>query len=131
MPAGSIATVEGLEKPLLLASLDEALDLLAACYSFRRPNEVEAFPCVYANRIPVLLEAAEWLTRYFGAGASHALEVFVDPEKDAPRPELFILVQTSLPSDQAIARLDQLGEAWWFAHSPSPPGTIVIDGEFV
>lgn len=108
-----------------------ALDQLAARYAYRRPPEVAQYLRRHPHLVPLLSEAAAIIPRYFGVGVPLVLEVFTDPEDDDPRPELFAVVQTSLDPKAALDRLDRLGADWWFAKSPTAPGVLVIDVEFV
>lgn len=105
------------------------LDDLRARYAFRRPEEVESFLNAYPHRIPVLIEAAEVIPRYFGPDAPLVLEVVTDPEDYEPVPELFALVGTDLDTKEALDTLDRLDEEWWTRRSPSGPGVVVVDFE--
>ena len=113
------------------APADDALDQLSARYAFRRPEEVADYLRRYPHLVPVLVEAAEVIPRYFGADAPLVLEVVTDPEEDAPRPELFALVRTTLGPDEARERMDRLDDDWWTDASPDGPGVLVVDLEFV
>lgn len=120
----------GVGPPALVAEVPSpTVKDLRARYAFRRPAEVEAFLNAYPDRIPVLIEAAEVIPRYFGADAPLVLEVFIDPEDSDPAPELFALVRTHLATPDALDRLDRLDDEWWTRRSPSGPGVIVVDIE--
>jgi len=114
-----------------VAAAPSALDQLGARYEYRRPPEVVQYLRQHPHLVPLLVEAADVIPHYFGAGAALVLEVFTDPEDNDPRPELFAVVQTTLGPVAALDRLDRLGADWWFAKSPAPPSVLVIDVEFV
>ena len=129
-PETPVATVDRVEaRP---AGIDEdALDDVRTCYALRSPEEVTPYLRTYPHLVPLLLEAAEVIRRYFGPDVPLVLESFTDPEEDKPRPELFAQAQTSLGPEAALDRLDRLGEDWWFEKSPDAPAVLVFDVEFV
>lgn len=90
---------------------------------------MEAFLSAYPHRIPVLIEAAKVIPRYFGADAPLVLEVVLDPEDGDPVPELVALVGIDLATTEALNRLDLLDEEWWTERSPAGPGVVVVDIE--
>ena len=99
-------------------------------YALRRPEEVTAFLRAYPHLVPLLIEAAEVVPRYFEPDAPLVLEVVTDPEEDGLPPELFALVQTALDPDEALARIDRLDDDWWLDVSPDGPGTLVVSLEY-
>jgi hypothetical protein len=111
--------------------VDDALDRLAARYAFRRPEEVLAYLCQYPNLIPILLEAAVVIPRYFGPDAPLILEVVIDPESEIEARELLAIARVSLTPDEALARMDRLDEEWWLDRSPGGTGVLVLDFEFI
>ena len=129
-PETPIATVDRVEaRP---AGVDEhAVDDVTTRCALRSPEEVTAYPRTYPHLVPLLLEAAEVIPRYFGPDVPLILESFTNPEEDKPGPELVALVQTSLGPEAALDRLDRLGEDWWFEKSPDAPAVLVFDVEFV
>ena len=100
-------------------------------YAARRPEEVTAYLRTYPHLVPVLIEAAEVVPRYFEPDAPLVLEVATDPEADDPVPQLFALIETRLDPEVAADRLDRLDEDWWLDHSPAGPGVLDLDVEFV
>ena len=110
-------------------ALDSAITLLRRRYVFRHPDEVIAYLREYPHLVPVLLDAADRITRYFGPDAPLVLEVFTDPESEPEERELFALVQTPLGADAALANLYQLQDEWWLAAAPDGPGVLVIGVE--
>jgi hypothetical protein len=112
----------------LLAS--PTLEDLRTRYTFRRPAEVEGFLNAYPHRIPVLIEAAEVIPRYFGPDAPLVLEVVSDPEDEDLLSELFALVQIDLDPNDALDRLDRLDDEWWTDRSPDGPGAVVVSTEY-
>lgn len=105
-------------------------DQIAARYALRRPTEIAAFLRARPHLVPLLIEAAEVVPRYFGPDAPLVLELVTDPEEDDPLPELFALIQMRFDPEGAVDRLDRLDEDWWLDHSPSGPGVLVLDIEF-
>ena len=129
-PDSPIATVER-DEAEAAGDRGLALDALKTRYSLRSPEEVTAYLRSYPHLVPLLLEAAEVIPRYFGADTHLVLEVVVDPEDESETPELYASVQTRLGVDEGLDRLDRLDEDWWLDRSPAGPGVLVVDIEFL
>ena len=108
---------------------EDTLDEVAARYAYRRPEEVTAYLREYPHLVPLLLEAADRVPRYFGPDAPLVLEVVADPEADKLLPELFALIRTTLPTREALDQLDRFDADWWTMASPDGPGVVVVDIE--
>lgn len=125
----AVEAAQRTDRPSALDQPSDARARLATRYAFRRPEEVDHYLRRHPDLVPALLQAADVIPRYFGLDIPLLLEVFTDPEEDDPIPELFVLIQTALGSEEAMARLDQLGDDCWTMASPDGPGTLVIDIE--
>jgi hypothetical protein len=75
--------------------------------------------------VEVLVEARVYLQRCFGPDPQVALEVVSDPEAESVD-ELFAYIVTSLPVDEALARLDRLDEDWFLDQLDSWPDRIRV-----
>ena len=132
-PARRTPPLQSLARPGADPPLDgggDGLDLLRGRYAVRRPDEVAAYLRDHPNLVPLLVEAADVIPRYFGPDAPLVLELVTDPEDDAPVPELFALVRTTLDRIDALDRLDRLDADWWTDASPDGPGVLVVSTEF-
>jgi len=95
-----------------VAEREAGLLQLEDLYIFRRADEVRRFLTAYLELIEFLLEAYAHLQRHFGPDPQVVLEVVSDPEIEGSE-ELFTYIRTSLPVDEALARLDSLDEEWF------------------
>ena len=95
-------------------------------YVVSDPDEVADYLRQYPHLLPLLAEAAAVIPRYFPDDLRLVLEVFSDNETGETDRELFIVAQTSLEPEEALARLHQLDEEWWLDVSPNGPGTLVV-----
>jgi len=85
---------------------------LGEFYYFRDMPPVRRFLRAHPQLTEVLLEAHAHLQKCFGPDPQVALEVVSDPEAEGPD-ELLAYILTSLPADEALARLDRLDEEWF------------------
>jgi hypothetical protein len=100
-------------------------EALEKFYTFCRPVEVSGFLKTYPFLIPLLDEAYSKIGDYFGSKPNIVLEVVTDPEADDDR-QLVAYIQTQFDVDEALARLDQLDENWWFKASRKGHGKLCI-----
>jgi len=84
----------------------------------------------YPQLVEVLLEARLYLQKYFGPAPQVTLEVVSDPEVEGVE-ELFAYILTSLPVDEALARLDRLDEEWFLDQLDRVGGRFNFNLEFV
>jgi len=110
-------------------AIDPALARLARSYTFRDPVEVEAFLRANPELIPLLVEAAGIVPRYFGEDSALALEVFVDPEGHPEHKDLYALVGVAGSVSEKQSRLRRFDHEWWLDRAPSSPGVLVFDVE--
>ncbi len=101
----------------------QRLHRLEEIYSLRDAATVRRFLHVCPQLVEVLLEARVHLQKYFGPDPQVTLEVISDPEAESID-ELFAYIHTSLPVDEALARLDRLDEEWFLDQLDR------IDGQF-
>ena len=91
---------------------------------------VGRFLHAYPQLIEVLLEAYVYLQKYFGPDPQVTLEVVSDPEVEGVE-ELFTYILTSLPVNEALARLDKLDEEWFLDQLDRVGGRFNFNLEFV
>ena len=99
-------------------------------YSLRDPTSVRRFLHTYPQLVEVLLDAHVYLQKYFGPDPQVILEVVSDPEVEG-MDELFAYILTSLPVDEALARLDRLDEEWFLDQLDRVAGRFNFNLEFV
>jgi len=73
---------------------------------------VRHFLYAHPQLVEVLLDAHVYLQKHFGPDPQVILEVVSDPEVE-DMDELFAYILTSLPVDEALARLNRLDEEWF------------------
>jgi hypothetical protein len=110
------------QQEVLLARLDEL-------YQLRNQDEVKGYLRLHDSAINVLLEAPERVKSHFQRDTQIALEVITDPE-DGDR-KLFAFALTPLPAEEAMDRLEQFDEEWWFEASERAEGQLIVDVEFI
>lgn len=98
-------------------------------FSYRRPQEVRQFLEAHPFLVSLLREARARIDEYFGSHNDVVLEVVTEADAEDDR-ELFAFVQTDLPHQEALARLEQLDEDWWLDASDRAQGKLCIHVEF-
>jgi hypothetical protein len=86
-------------------------------YEYRNSDEVTHYLQSYPALINFLQESYRHLLKQFGATATYALEVVRDPE--AQYKQVVVYINTSLPVDAALNRLDRLDHEWFLGHVKS------------
>lgn len=109
---------------------ERRIDFLVNIYKFRAPSEVRTFLQRNLFLVDLLLEAYEVTQTFFGRNAQISLEVVEDPEASNGR-ELFALIQTSLPPNDARARLKRLDREWWLDAMLQAQCKMTIDMEYL
>ena len=102
---------------------------LEGIYSLRHAAAVRRFLHACPQLVEVLLEARVYLQKYFGPDPQVTLEVVSDPEVEGVE-ELFAYILTSLPVDEALARLDKLDEEWFLDQLDRVSGRFNFNLEF-
>ena len=110
-------------------SESQRLHQLEEMYSLRNAAAVRRFLRAYPHLMQVLLEARVCLQKYFGPEPQVTLEVVSDPEVEGVE-ELFAYILTSLPVDEALARLDRLDEEWFLDQLDRVDGRFNFNLEF-
>jgi hypothetical protein len=105
------------------------LHQLEEAYALRDPATVQRFLRTCPQLIEVLLEAHVYLQKHFGPDPQVTLEVVSDPEAES-MDELFAYIITSLPVDEALARLDMLDEEWFLDQLDRVNGQLNFNLEF-
>jgi hypothetical protein len=90
---------------------------LEELYEYRNCDEVTHYLQAYPKLINFLQESYDRLLKLFGTTAKFALEVVRDPE--AQYKQLMVYINTSLPVDAALNRLDRLDHEWFLDHVKS------------
>jgi hypothetical protein len=85
---------------------------LEEVYSLSDAQLVRPFLLSHPQLIGVLLKARPHLSKYFGPDLQVVLKVVRDPEAEDSE-QLFAYIYTSLPTGEAVARLDRLDEEWF------------------
>jgi len=106
------------------------LHRLEEIYSLRDAATVRRFLHACPQLVEVLLEARVYLQKHFGPDPQVMLEVVSDPEAES-RDELFAYILTSLPVDEALARLDRLDEEWFLDQLDRINGQLNFNLEFL
>ncbi|MGH7596123.1 MAG: hypothetical protein ACREOI_07200 [bacterium] len=100
-------------------------------YTFRRPDEVVDFLLRHSSLLEILEKAPKQIQRHFGNGIiSLVLEAVKDPETEDDE-ELILFIQTALPVDQALQKLDRLDDTWWLETGSRTQGNLGMNLEFV
>ena len=112
-------------------ALDERMASLADLYRFDDREAVTGILYRHDFLVDLLLEAREHIRTHFGPDTPAALEVFHDPEDEHGDPELFALIETTLPAEEALMRLDRLDETWWLEALPRSQFILTITLRFI
>jgi hypothetical protein len=97
--------------------LDDEADILAF---------LERYPAV----APLLFDIRSNIRRFFGED-SVRLEVFYDPEWSEDGPKLVVSIQTRFASQQALDRIHQFAEDWWFKKHKDINAPLLVTFEHV
>jgi hypothetical protein len=92
--------------------------------------EVDAFLNRYPFLILLLKESVDPLKAHFDETAILSVTVETDPEVEDWE-YLVIAVRTTLPADEAQARLDAFDAAWWLDALPRAQGKVLFTLDFV
>jgi hypothetical protein len=87
---------------------------LDSLYEYRNQNDVAHYLQSYPGLNDFLEESYYHVRKYFGATAKLALEVIREPE--AQYKQLMVYINTSLPVDEALNRLDRFDNQWFLDH---------------
>lgn len=98
---------------------------LRTLFDFRDTSAVSSFLRSNPFIESVLIDAYGSIAERFGSDPPLALEVFSDPDEPGAD-QLFLLIQTGLPVDDALQRLDRLYEGWWLDILPGMQHKMAI-----
>ena len=108
---------------------DPANEAVVDRFELRNPHAVRA----YLNQMPelyaVLQAAHRRICDSFASLTGIALEVYNNPEDPNDR-KLFVIVQTTQPTEEAVQSLDALDASWWLNASSTYGNRMNIDVEF-
>ena len=96
-------------------------------FSIDDRQQVHAYLARHSHLVPLLVDAAAAIRRYFPQDDTLRLEVIDDAETKTE--QLYAIVRTSLPSDEAERQLDRLDEEWWLDAVERASGELTIDAE--
>jgi hypothetical protein len=128
----SVDGQDELVAPFEKQSGTQTLELLQQYgYILRHPDDVVEFLSRHSTLLELLEEAPRQVQRHFGDGMSRlVLEAVKDHEAEDDE-ELILFIQTALPIDQALQRLDRLDEEWWLEAGSRTQGNLGMNLEFV
>jgi len=106
------------------------LHQLEEVYSLRDAAAVSGFLHAHPQIVEILLEAEAHLQKHFGPDSQIELAVVSDPEVEGEE-QLFAYILTSLPVDEALARLDRFDEEWFLDQLDRTLGRLNFNLEFV
>lgn len=86
------------------------ISFLEKRFIFENPLEINPFLLLNKDLFNVLLEAPSYIYSVFGRVPLY-LELHSDPEEDWD--ELFIVIKTTLPAEEAVKREMQLFDKWF------------------
>src|SRR5712691_4503259 len=92
--------------------------------------DVDAFLTRYPFVVSLLRECIDPLWEIFGDQTTLSVTVEADPEVEDWE-YLVIAVRTTLPADEAQARLDAFDAVWWLDALPRAQGKVLFTLEFV
>jgi len=118
---------------MVLATGRSAKDVIATLserYVVRDPEIVGAYVLGKDDLFALLDDVAGVVPRCFPDAPHLVLELVSDPDGEG-RPDLFALIQTSLSWEEALARLEHLGEEWWLEAAARGRGLLTLDIERV
>lgn len=92
--------------------------LLQSEYKWENPKEIATFLSQHAEIGAVMDRAYEAILRHFRSIEEAALQVALDPSEPG-EPELYAIIRTNLPIDQARERLREFESQWWFSQPHS------------
>jgi hypothetical protein len=126
----SLAQLEPGVAESLVANRELEIEQLATHSQFKDGVAVRSFLSRHVPLLLLLREAHHKIKTVFGFETGLALEVFTDPDDDDGQ-QLFVLIRTALPVDEALAQLERLDEAWWLDAAPRAEGWLNLDVEYV
>ena len=112
-------------------ALDKRLASLADLYRFNDREAVTGFLHRHDFLVELLIEAREHIRTHFGPDTPAALEVFHDLDDEHGEPDLLALIETTLPPEEALMRLDRLDETWWLEAVPRSQFVLTITLRFI
>ncbi len=109
----------------------DVIERIAARYDFRGDGVPDAVTDAGPEVAALLLEAADQIAAYFGQQTTVVLEFFSDPDDEDDPGELFALIQTTLPLEQARPLMAQFRDEWWLLAISRARGSLNIGQEYV
>jgi hypothetical protein len=103
------------------------LSKVRAAYVFADEDEVTARLHEYPFLVPLLEEARDRLTAYFGPDAPVRIDLACDPAGEDR--SLFARVITDLPVDESLDRLDKFDWEWWLEAGRASQNLLHFDVE--
>ena len=117
-------------EPVKYVVPDGVLAGLQQIYRFEQPLGVAEFLKAHPFLVNILLEAYPKVTAVFGEGVMATLRLLDEPDFPCES-ELFGVIQTDLPPEEALRRLNALDEEWWLEASPRARSRLNFTVEYV
>jgi hypothetical protein len=112
----------------MTTTLPSSLDTINDQFDVADELAVRGYLDEHQFLVPLLVEAHQRIPRYFPDQARIRLQLLPDRD-DGDHVDLFALIQTGLPEDQALALLDRFDEERWLEATIQRRGRLTIDVE--
>ena len=110
-----------------LALSHSSLERWAQNYEFQEPKEIEQFLLHHQELIPLLAEAPKPIAEVFGYVP---LRLKLEHDLEEATQTLFIVISTSLSSEEALKREERLMEEWFLDRMDVAQGRLNFTEEF-
>jgi hypothetical protein len=125
----AVAQLAPLQSRSRTAEGRQAIALLKVLYgSFG--SDVEIYLANEVSLPEFLLASYSALVQSFNTGATYRLRLFDDPDSPTLERTLFVGISTTLPVDEALARLRQFDEDWFLANLEDMAGRVNFTLDF-
>jgi hypothetical protein len=114
----------------MTTTVPSSLDVINELFDVEDELAVRGYLGDHPFLVPLLIEAHQRIPGYFPKQSRVRLQLLPDRD-DGDRAELFAIIQTDLPEDQALLLLDRFDEGWWLETAVQGRGRLTIDVEAV
>jgi hypothetical protein len=116
--------------PSATAVLPPSFGAIAELFDIEDAPAVRSYLGANPSLVPLLVEARRTVPRFFPGETRVRLQVLADRD-DEDHTDLFAIIQTALPEDDALRCLDRFDEEWWLDAAGRAGGRLTIDVESV
>jgi len=109
------------------AEPDSSVEQLDPYYRYTDRAQIAQFAQLCPALVPLLLEAAKEIAKHFD---EPELVLEVVEGLTAEDQGLVVSINTDLPPEEAMARMDRFDEEWWVDVQDRAQGRVCIDVEF-